>query len=64
MKWLVSTKNTKQQQWDEVFVYGTLEDAMKHAAMHMCSPYFSTKVEIHRVYSPTCMVLKKSYEVF
>ena len=64
MKWLVSTKSTKQQQWDEVFVYGTLEDAMNHAATHMCSPYFPTKVEIHRVYSSTCMILKKSYEVF
>ena len=53
MRWLVSTKTTQQQGWDEVFVYGTLEDAMKHAAMHMCSPYFSTKVEIRRVYSPT-----------
>lgn len=63
MKWLVSTKNTKQQQWDEVFVYGTLEDAMKHAAAHMCSPYFPTTVEIHRVYSPTCFVFQKRYEV-
>lgn len=64
MKWLVSTKSTEHQPWNEAFVCGTLEDAMEYAATHMCSPYLSTKVEIHRVYSSTCMVLMKSYEVF